>query len=145
MSNFLWGWWGDHRGKQSLLQIIAYGRMVPPAAILIVTFAPITGAAPQLVWYAGIFFVLGALVNGLTIAVIGYLMDISPDELRPAYSGYFNAITAPAYLLPLLGGAIAAFFGFAAVFAISMVAAMLQYLILSRPPIGAGRRPGKSP
>ena len=76
------------------------------------------------------FFVLGALANGLTIAVIGFLMEISPDDRRPAYSGYFNAITAPAFILPLLAGVLASMFGLLTVFAISMVAALLQSTIL---------------
>jgi MFS family permease len=76
------------------------------------------------------FFILGALANGLTIAVIGFLMEISPDHLRPAYSGYFNAISAPAFLLPLLAGIIAASFGLVIVFIISMIAAVLQAYFL---------------
>jgi len=58
-------------------------------------------------------------------------MEISPDHLRPAYSGYFNAITAPAFLLPLLAGIVAAAFGLVPVFTISMIAAIVQtYLLL---------------
>ena len=79
-----------------------------------------------------LFFVLGALANGLTIAVIGFLMEISPDDRRPAYSGYFNAMTAPAFLLPLLAGVMAATLGLLWVFAISAVAAGMQSFILSR-------------
>jgi hypothetical protein len=33
-------------------------------------------------------------------------MEISPDERRPAYSGYFNALVAPAALSPVLGAAL---------------------------------------
>jgi MFS family permease len=82
--------------------------------------------------FVGIFFILGALANGLTIAVIGFLMEISPDNLRPAYSGYFNAITAPAFLLPLLAGVVATVFGLTLVFVISMIAAILQTFFLIR-------------
>jgi MFS family permease len=82
--------------------------------------------------FVTVFFILGALANGLTIAVIGFLMEISPDDRRPAYSGYFNAITAPAFLLPLLAGIAAALFGLQVVFAISTVAAVLQSFFLSR-------------
>ena len=86
-----------------------------------------------------LFFVFGALANGLTIAVIGFLMEISPDDRRPAYSGYFNAMTAPAFLLPLLAGVLAATLGLLWVFAISLVAAAIQALILKR--IDEGRVP----
>ncbi|WP_428545152.1 MFS transporter [Profundibacter sp.] len=114
LSNPLWGWWGDHLGKVSLLRAIALGRVVPPLLAL---------SLPEgaLFWFfMVVFFLMGALANGLTIAVIGFLMEISPDDKRPAYSGYFNAITAPAFLLPLLAGIIASVVGLPVVFAISL-------------------------
>jgi len=52
--------------------------------------------------------------------------------MRPAYSGYFNALTAPAFLLPLLAGFLADRVGLNAVFMISMAAALLQSFFLAR-------------
>lgn len=135
ISNALWGWWGDHFGKASLLKGISFGRIFPPIVILLVTFTGYFDDSEIFYVFVGIFFILGALANGLTIAVIGFLMEISPDNLRPAYSGYFNAITAPAFLLPLLAGIVATAFGLTLVFAISMIAAILQTFFLMR--IGA--------
>ena len=82
--------------------------------------------------FATVFFLLGAVGNGITIAVIGYLMEISPDDRRPAYSGYFNALVAPAALLPLAGAAIVEATSLTGVFAISLGAAFLQFLIIRR-------------
>ncbi len=130
VSNLLWGWWGDHLGKLSLLKAIALGRIFPPLAILLLGLGGFFGDGQTLYFFVAIFFVTGALANGLTIAVIGFLMEISPDDQRPAYSGYFNAITAPAFLLPLIGGIIASYFGLMVVFAISMSAALGQFVIL---------------
>jgi hypothetical protein len=59
-------------------------------------------------------------------------MEISPDDRRPAYSGYFNALAAPAALLPMAGGAVAEAASFAAVFAVSLTAAGLQFLAIWR-------------
>ena len=64
--------------------------------------------------------------------MIGYLMEISPDDRRPAYSGYFNALVAPAALLPLAGAAIVEATSLTGVFAVSLVAAFLQFLIIRR-------------
>ncbi len=125
VSNLLWGWWGDTLGKVSLLKAIAIGRIFPPLAVIALS---LTGSGDTL--YFIIFFVSGALANGLTIAVIGFLMEISPDDQRPAYSGYFNAITAPAFLLPLLAGILASWVGLLAIFALSAFAALAQALIL---------------
>lgn len=130
VSNLLWGWWGDRLGKVSLLKAVALGRIIPPAAVIVLATTGFAGGDQAVYAFVAIFFILGALANGLTIAVIGFLMEISPDKQRPAYSGYFNAITAPAFLLPLLAGIIAAAFGLLVVFVISMIAALFQSLIL---------------
>ncbi len=130
LSNPLWGWWGDHLGKVSLLKAIALGRVGPPLLVLLVALALSLPQAALFWFFTGVFFLMGALANGLTIAVIGFLMEISPDDKRPAYSGYFNAITAPAFLLPLLAGIIASMFGVTVVFAISLLAAGAQFVLL---------------
>lgn len=131
-SNFLWGWWGDRLGKGSVLRAVAAGRMVPP---LVVLALGAFGALPReslLSVFVVLFFVLGGLANGLTIAVIGYLMEVSPEDRRPAYSGYFNALTAPAFLFPLAGGGLAAALGMTSVFAVSLAAAAGQSVLLLR-------------
>ena len=132
VSNPLWGWWGDHLGKGSLLQTIAFGRILPSAAIILLTMVPLSDQSWTLFAYLVIFVILGALANGLTIGAIGFLMEISPDNLRPAYSGYFNAITAPAFLLPLLAGIIASFTGLTVIFLASMLAAAVQFFVILR-------------
>ena len=132
VSNALWGWWGDTLGKISLLKAISAGRVFPPMAVLTLGFSHVLDGGQLLGFYVAIFFVTGALANGLTIAVIGFLMEVSPDDQRPAYSGYFNAMTAPAFLLPLLAGIIATFYGLLVVFGLSMIAAVSQFAILAR-------------
>ena len=132
VSNALWGWWGDRYGKASLMTGIAMARILPPAIIVALALLPPLDMAASFQLFTALFFLLGALANGLTIAVIGLLMEISPDDLRPSYSGYFNAMTAPAFLLPLLAGFLAALFGLVAVFVISLIAAVLQTGLLMR-------------
>ena len=73
--------------------------------------------------FMGLFFLVGALSNG---------MEISPDEQRPAYSAYFNAFAAPAALLPLLGAAIADIVSLTWVFAIAVGASIAQLLVYRR-------------
>lgn len=130
VSNALWGWWGDRHGKLSLMRFVAISRIVPPALLMLVWVS--SPAMPTLPVLIAIFALLGALANGLTIAVLGLLMEISPEDRRPAYSGYFNALTAPSYVLPLLGGVLFSLAGAASVFAISLLAAAGQAAILQR-------------
>ncbi len=132
LSNGLWGWWGDRFGKRSLYEGVALLRAIPP--LLAILWSSIAGvwAVSAIGGFAVVFLLLGAVGNGITIAVIGYLMEISPDDRRPAYSGYFNALVAPSALLPLVGAAIVVATSLAGVFAVSLCAAFLQFLIIRR-------------
>ncbi|MCH7936894.1 MAG: MFS transporter [Proteobacteria bacterium] len=132
LSNALWGWWGDRHGKRSLYEGVALLRTIPP--LLIIVWSSMIGiwAVPVISGFAVVFLLIGAVGNGITIAVIGYLMEISPDDRRPAYSGYFNAFVAPAALLPLAGAAIIEATSLTGVFAVSLGAAFLQFLVVRR-------------
>jgi MFS family permease len=132
LSNALWGWWGDHFGKRSLLEGVALLRTVPPLLTLVWIPVAASGDVSALAGFAVVFFLLGAFGNGITIAMLGYLMEISPDDRRPAYSGYFNALVAPAALLPLAGAAIVEAWSLAGVFAVSLAAALSQFLTVRR-------------
>ena len=43
-------------------------------------------AGVRLAAFALLFGTIGALLNGMTIGYLGYLMEISPNNRRPAYS-----------------------------------------------------------
>jgi len=83
---------------------------------------------------AGIFFQGGAapVDSSTAIAMLGYLMEISPDDRRPACSGYINALVAPVALSPLVGAVIVAATSLRGVFAVSLAAAVLQYWMVRR-------------
>ncbi len=59
-------------------------------------------------------------------------MEISPDAQRPAYSGYFNVLVAPAGLLPIVGARLGDTLGYEWVFALAPAAALTQFAILGR-------------
>lgn len=132
LSNPLWGWWGDRRGKRELLQLVAASGAVAPVLALAWIAAEGRWAAAALPYFAVLFLLLGAVGNGSTIAYLGYLMEISPDDRRPAYSGYFNSLVAPAALLPMAGGALAQAGSISAVFAAAAAASLLQFLTVWR-------------
>ena len=129
--NPLWGWWGDRRGKRSLLRGVAALRTLPPVGMLAMTSLAAMSPAALTGGFLLTFFVLGALSSGVTIGVLGFLMEISPDDQRAAYSGYFNSLTAPAYVLPLLGGILVETAGATTVFVIGAIGALLQVLFVS--------------
>ncbi|AHD03219.1 MFS transporter [Leisingera methylohalidivorans] len=129
-SNLLWGWRGDTRGKLPLMRLVSILRLAPPLILLALLFLEMPHTQ-ILIALLAVFLLLGALANGLTIAVPGLLMEISPEHCRPAYSGYFNALTAPAFVLPLLGGVVYATIGAEAVFFLSAVFAAGQVCALT--------------
>lgn len=126
-SNPLWGRLGDSAGKLAMLQIVAAVRMLPPLLVLV-----LLGLKAGLLGYMALFVVIGAMMNGVTIGYLGYLMEISPDDRRPAYSAYFNALASPAALLPLIGAGLVSLVSVQAVFIAAILAALLQLVLLLR-------------
>ncbi|MBT5108493.1 MAG: MFS transporter, partial [Rhodospirillaceae bacterium] len=120
-------------GKLALLRSVGVLRLGPPLGILVI-FTVSADLAPTvtLAAFVVLFVFIGALVNGMTIGYLGYLMEISPNELRPAYSAYFNALASPAALLPLLGAALADVFSLVAIFIVALLAAVLQLALFTR-------------
>ena len=59
-------------------------------------------------------------------------MEISPDDRRPTYSGYFSIMVAPAALLPLAGAALAELASYTTMFAVSVGAALCQVWVVGR-------------
>lgn len=72
------------------------------------------------------------MMNGVTIGYLGYLMEISPNDRRPAYSAYFNALASPAALLPLVGAGLMSLIAIEAVFVAAILAAICQVVLLAR-------------
>ncbi|MAF47264.1 MAG: MFS transporter [Rhodospirillales bacterium] len=132
-SNPLWGRIGDARGKLTLLRGVGWLRMIPPAgAVAILAAGGELPPALLLAAFAVLFFFVGALVNGMAIGFLGYLLEISPDDRRPAYSGYFNSLASPAALLPLAVAAVADLISLTAVFVTAIAAAVLQQFLYAR-------------
>lgn len=126
-SNALWGRLGDRGGKLRLLQVVALVRILPPLGVL-----ALLGTGTGLVGFGVLFVVIGAMMNGATIGYLGYLMEISPDDRRPAYSAYFNTLASPAALLPLLGAVFVSLISIHAVFVAAILAAAWQLTLLGR-------------
>lgn len=124
--NPLWGWWGDRQGKLSLLSLLTLVSLTSP--LLAIALA----GQDSLLGYAAVFFFLGAVASGGTIADLGYLMEISPDSQRPQYTGYLNALAAPARTFPLFAAGLVEVVGFGPVFALAALGALARFGVLRR-------------
>jgi MFS family permease len=129
--NPLWGWWGDRRGKSSLLKALAITAAVSPLLAIALPALPLSPAA-TLAGYALVFFFVGASASGEIIGDLGYLMEISPDHRRPEYSGYMNALVAPSRLLPFVAGLALEVVSFPVLFAVALAAALVGRLAVLR-------------
>ncbi len=78
------------------------------------------------------FFFLGATLNGGIIADLGYLMEISPDNRRPEYSGYMNALVSPTKLLPLGAGVLVEVISFQFLFSLALLAVLARWVVLAK-------------
>ena len=125
--NPLWGWWGDRRGKLGLLKALAMTSAISPLLAIVL---PVLDLSPNgtLAGYALVFFFVGASVSGEIIGDLGYLMEISPDDHRPEYSGYMNALVAPSRLLPFVAGALLEVVSLPVLFTVAVGAALLGRL-----------------
>lgn len=124
----------------TLIAEVTLLNLLPPALVL--AWFAAGERASALAWFGGAFFLLGAASNGAVIAQLGYLMEVSPDDARPAYSGYFNMLVAPATLSPLVGAALAGLhpaapFAAALAFGALTASAIVQLRAIDR---GARRR-----
>ncbi len=130
--NPLWGWWGDRRGKLSLLKAIAVSSAISPALALELSLLPALSPAATILSYGMAFFFLGATLNGGIIADLGYLMEISPDNRRPEYSGYMNALVSPTKLLPLGAGVLVEVISFQFLFSLALLAVLARWVVLAK-------------
>ncbi|UWQ43969.1 MFS transporter (plasmid) [Leisingera aquaemixtae] len=127
VSNPLWGRIGDGMGKLPLLWCVTFLRLLAPALML-----ALLAAGAGIFGFAALYLVIGAMMNGVTISYLSFLMEISPDDRRPAYSAWFNTFAAPAALSPLLGAILASLIATPAVFAAAVTAAFAQFAVLKQ-------------
>jgi hypothetical protein len=107
----LWAWLETRGGHRAVLQGTALARLLAPLVALVLPYVAGTTVyrdhfddnRPLFLAFAVVFVALGAALGGQIRANYGYLMDIAPDELRPAYTSLANAIMAVASLSPLIG------------------------------------------
>lgn len=130
--NPLWGWWGDRQGKLSLLKTVAGVSAISPILAIMLSFFPLLSPIGAILGYSAVFFFVGATLSGGIIADLGYLMEISPDNRRPEYSGYMNALVSPTRLLPFVAGVLVETISFQFLFGLAALAVLVRLGVLVR-------------
>ena len=124
----LWGSLGDRRGHERAIRGVNLVALLPPAIALLIALTGIAGA--PVVAFAVLFAVLGVSLEGWPPYINYMLAAVSEDE-RPRYAGLMGIGYVPAGLAPIAGGLVVQYFGFVALFGISIgitaVAALLSF------------------
>lgn len=122
--NPLWGTLGDKRGHK----IVLVGGALALALAGFVAFV-----MPSWPWLVLAFLLIGAFISADSASFLTILPEFCRDEDRPTYIGLTNTIMAPvAALAPLIGGWIAAVFGFPVMFLLASLLAVTGAILLWR-------------
>jgi MFS family permease len=128
LTNIGWGYLGDRRGHKIVLQLgIA-------TAILTTVLAAFASTASS---YGLVFLLDGAALSAFYVSGQSIVLEFSSSERRPIYVGLSNTLRSPFQAMaPLLGGALADFVAFPAIFSLSAIimAASLAILLAVREP-----------
>jgi MFS family permease len=135
LSNLVWGRVADRRGNRKLLVLagtlsaLAPLLMLGAPALLLAVNAPAALLAAAL---GLVFLLVGAGTDGIMIAAMTYVIEVSPDDERATYLGVANAILGIGALLPILGSWLVITLGYQGAFAIGACLALLGLLSATR-------------
>jgi hypothetical protein len=125
LSASLWAWLGSRGGFRAVHQGTALMRVIAPLIALVLPYLADTTLyrdrfddnRPIFYAFTAVFVALGASLGGQIRANFGYLTEIAPEELRPAYANLANAIMCIAALSPLIGAELIERFSYETLFA----------------------------
>jgi MFS family permease len=121
--NVLWGLLGDHKGHKIVL---VCSSLIMSAAAL----AAVVIHSAAAFWI--VFLLVGVSMAGDSVSGFNIIFEFCPPGERPTYIGLTNTLLAPfKALAPLLGGALANWLGFPAMFGFAAVTALLGGLLLA--------------
>jgi len=134
-ANLLWSPLADRQGNRLVLQFAALIRMGIPLLALalppLMRWSPISQrGGDHLLYYAFglVFLAYGVAITGQNLANMTYLLDIAPEQERPAYVGLVNTILGVVSFVPIIGGTLVDHFGFQVLFIVAFLIAFAGVL-----------------
>ncbi|GBD86003.1 major Facilitator Superfamily protein [bacterium BMS3Abin02] len=108
VSNLLWGWMGDRFGNRAVIVgVVLFGGLTPLAALA-------AGSAPGL--FVVVFALMGSTISGVRLGFNNMILEMASVSLRPTCVALQNTLLTPVMLLPLVVGAVADAWTYAALF-----------------------------
>ena len=121
--NLLWGVVGDRRGHKAVLC---------GAAFAMALAAAVTWMASSRAWLLATFALLGVSTAANSVSGMNIILEFCDPADRPTYIGLTNTLLAPVTALsPLLGGWLATWAGYEAMFVVAFLAASIGGALLA--------------
>jgi MFS family permease len=118
-SNLLWGRLGDSRGMVWLLRFTGALAIFPPLMLFAAPWIVPTGVYMLVGWLVIASLIGGISADGVGIASMTFLLEVSPPEQRPLYMGLANTLLGIGAVIPVAGGILVSTAGYAATFIIA--------------------------
>jgi len=117
--NVFWGWIGDR---------IGYLKIILVSAFLGAVGAILAASASTVAMFYVIFFLMGAMLAGMQLAGINIIFEFAYDDV-PTYTAINQLVLSPlSGAAPLLGGVLAGSLGYASLFWISGLVALVGFV-----------------
>jgi MFS family permease len=115
-SNVLWGRLGDTKGMIWLLRLTGSLAIIPPLMLYASPSIAPLGAIVLLGWLLTASLIAGISADGVGIASMTFLLEVSPPEQRPLYMGLANTILGIGAVIPVIGGILVNHVGYSLTF-----------------------------
>lgn len=136
-ANYLWRAVQARKGNRAVLQYAALVRLAAPAIALLVPRAVETSLytdhvsdtrIPYII-FGAVFVAIGIALSGSIMSSFGYIMEIAPQDARPAYIGMANALLGITAFLMVLGGSLLDRRGYETLFATASVIGLVAVFV----------------
>jgi MFS family permease len=138
-SNLVWGRLGDSRGMVWLLRLTGTLAIFPPLMLFAAPWIAPIGVYVLIGWLLIASLIGGISVDGVGIASMTFLLEVSPPEQRPLYMGLANTLLGIGAVIPVAGGILVSTAGYPVTF---IVAALWSVLAIG---ISGSLRPPPQP
>jgi MFS family permease len=126
-ANLLWARISNKISNRLLLKVVCICAAFAPALAIISLFHN-----PGYILYGLVFFFNGAVVSGVSMGFMNYLLEIIDEETRPLAVGLVNTLIAPTVFLSAIGGLIGQFTSLQFLFALTLICLIFAFVDITR-------------
>ena len=124
-SNLVWGRLGDSRGMVWLLRFTGTLAIFPPLMLFAAPWIAPIGVYILVAWLLIASLIGGISADGVGIASMTFLLEVSPPEQRPLYMGLANTLLGIGAVIPVAGGILVNTAGYAVTFIVDALWSVL--------------------